>query len=141
MAEVSLGWMITRREAALRLDIPVEMARRHALPPRLSEAELAELDRNPPAWLAQSRANRRGGRPVWVQLKCDICGAEEAARPKKWWPPFTYLSCRHHAPDELPQPSAGFRRTEYDGIGRTFVGIVDEAAAAPPATGPAEPDQ
>jgi hypothetical protein len=131
--------MITRREAALRLDISVEMARKHGLATRLSEAELRELDLNPPAWLAQSRANRRGVRPVWVQLKCDICGAEEAARPKKWWPAFTYISCQHHAPDELPHPAPGFRRTEFDGIGTRFVGIVDESADATPPAAPRVP--
>jgi hypothetical protein len=57
-------WMISRREAALRLDIPLEMARKHGLATRISEAELSELDRNPPAWLAQSRANRRGVRAI-----------------------------------------------------------------------------
>jgi len=35
--------MITRREAALRLDIPLEMAQRHGIPSRLSEAEFAEI--------------------------------------------------------------------------------------------------
>ncbi|GAB3039489.1 hypothetical protein GCM10027052_19630 [Parafrigoribacterium mesophilum] len=117
--------MITRREAALRLDIPLEMARRHGLPARMSEPELAELDTHPPAWLAQSRANRTGSRPVWVQLTCEICGFTEAARPKKWWPAFSHLSCSHHAADELPVPVAGFSRREVDGIGSRFVGIVD----------------
>jgi hypothetical protein len=121
--------MLTRREAALRLDVTLEMARRHGLPSRMSEAELAELDENPPAWLAQSRANRTGKRPVWVQLRCDICGFSEAARPKKWWPEFSYLSCSHHPADELPEPGPGLARSEYDGIGSRFVGIVD----APPA--------
>ncbi len=66
--------MITRREAALRLDIPLEMAQRHGIPSRLSEAELTELDEHPPAWLVQSRANRTGKKPVWVQLVCTVCG-------------------------------------------------------------------
>jgi hypothetical protein len=118
--------MITRHEAALRLDISLEMARRHGIPNRLSEAEFAELDANPPAWLAQSRANRTGTKPVWVQLKCDICGFEEAARPKKWWPAFSYLSCDHHLAGELPAPAARTHRREIDGIGSRFVGIVDE---------------
>jgi hypothetical protein len=121
--------MLTRREVALRLDVTLEMARRHGLPSRMSEAEFAELDENPPAWLAQSRANRTGKRPVWVQLRCDICGFSEAARPKKWWPEFSYLSCSHHPADELPEPAPGLARSEYDGIGSRFVGIVD----APPA--------
>ncbi|MDQ1605861.1 MAG: hypothetical protein QOJ18_228, partial [Microbacteriaceae bacterium] len=46
--------MITRREAALRLDIPVEMAKRNGIPSRLSETELAKIDESPPQWLAQS---------------------------------------------------------------------------------------
>ena len=45
--------MITRREAALRLDIPLEMAQRHDLPSRMTEAQLAEIETNPPAWLVQ----------------------------------------------------------------------------------------
>lgn len=117
--------MITRREAALRLDVTLEMASRHGLPSRMSEAELAALEENPPAWLVQSRANRTGKRPVWVQLRCDICGFSEAARPKKWWPTFTYLSCENHPADSLPDPVPGAIRGEYDGIGSRFVGIVD----------------
>lgn len=117
--------MITRREAALRLDIPLEMANRHGLPGRMSEAELAAIETEPPAWLLQSRANRTGRKPVWVQLKCSVCGFEEAARPKKWWPAFSYLSCRQHRIDELPEPAAGMYREEVDGIGSRFVGIVD----------------
>ena len=116
--------MITRREAALRLDIPLEMAVRHDIPGRLSEAELAAIEENPPAWLAQSRANR-GTKKVWIQLTCDICGFSEAARPKKWWPEFAYLSCEHHGSDELPAPAPGTSRTEIDGIGSRFIGIVD----------------
>lgn len=119
--------MISRREAALRLDIPLEMARRHDLPPKLSEAQFAELEANPPAWLVQSRANRTG-KPVWVQLRCDVCGFEEAARPKKWWPAFTYLTCDFHDLDELPEPADGMYREEIDGIGTRFVGIVDARA-------------
>ena len=118
--------MITRRAATLRLDIPLEMAQRHGIPTRLSEAELAEIEANPPAWLAQSRANRTGTKPVWVQLTCDICGFTEAVRPKKWWPPFSFMSCEQHGPDELPALPAGFIRSEYDGIGSRLIGIVDE---------------
>jgi hypothetical protein len=119
--------MITRREAALRLDIPLEMAVRHGIPARLDESEVAALDESPPPWLAQSRANRTGKKPVWVQLTCTICGRSEAARPKKWWPDFTYLSCTEHGADELPPVPVGVRRSEYDGIGSRFIGIVDEA--------------
>ncbi|TFB49507.1 hypothetical protein [Cryobacterium tagatosivorans] len=121
--------MITRREAALRLDIPLEMAHRHGIPTRLSEAELAEMESNPPAWLVQSRANRTGKKPVWVELRCDVCGFTEAARPKKWWPAFTYITCDDHGYDELPAPAAGLRRREFDGVGSRFVGILDEAPA------------
>lgn len=116
--------MISRRDAAQRLDIPLEMARRHGLPTKLSEAEFALLESDPPAWLVQSRANRTG-KPVWVQLTCSICGYSEAVRPKKWWPAFTYLSCDSHGSDELPPPADGLHRGEVDGIGSRFIGIVD----------------
>lgn len=119
--------MVTRREAALRLDIPMEMARRNGIPPRLTETELKEIDEHPPTWLAQSRANRTGKKAVWVTLTCTICGFTEHSRPKKWWPEFTYLSCAHHGADELPVLAAGHSRTEIDGIGTRFIGIVDEA--------------
>lgn len=118
--------MIGRREVALRLDIPVEMAQKHGIPPKLTEAEFSELQANPPGWLVQSRANRTG-RPVWVQLVCSVCGYSEAARPKKWWPSFTYLTCDFHDLDELPEPADGMYREEIDGIGTRFVGIVDAA--------------
>jgi hypothetical protein len=117
--------VITRREAALRLDIPLEMATRHGIPSRLTEQEFAEFDTNPPAWLLQSRANRTG-KSVWVQLTCDICGYSEAARPKKWWPAFTYLTCDFHRADEIPQPAPGLYRREVDGIGTRFIAVVDE---------------
>jgi len=119
------GHSISRREAALRLDIPLEMANRHGLPSRMSEQELEALRAEPPAWLAQSWANRTGKKPVWVQLTCDICGFTEAARPKKWWPSFTYLSCEEHAASELPALQTGYVRGEIDGIGSRFIGIVD----------------
>ncbi|HEV7949628.1 MAG TPA: hypothetical protein VGP24_07670 [Glaciihabitans sp.] len=118
--------MITRREAALRLDISIEMAKRHEIPTRMSDAEFTELDENPPAWLAQSRANRTGKKPVWVHLSCSICGFTEATRPKKWWPEFTYLSCEEHNWTELPEKAPGLARREFDGIGSRFIGIVDE---------------
>lgn len=102
------------------------MARRHGIPSRLSEAELQGMERNPPAWLVQSRSNRTSGRPVWVELTCEVCGFSEAVRPKKWWPQFTWITCDHHGHDELPPPAADFARTEYDGIGTRFIGIVDE---------------
>lgn len=120
--------MITRLQAAQRLDIPLEMARRHGLPSRMSQAEFAELQAHPPAWLEQSYASRnRGGRPVWVQLSCSVCGFTESARPKKWWPAFTYLSCSHHDAAELPAPATGIERREFDGIGSRFIGVVDSA--------------
>ncbi|PWC06891.1 hypothetical protein [Mycetocola zhujimingii] len=121
--------MVTRREAAQRLDIPLEMAVRHGIPSRMSEQELNELDATPPAWLAQSRANRTGKKAVWVELRCDVCGFTETARPKKWWPAFTYLTCSHHDPDELPEPGPGMTRSEVDGIGSGFIGVIDEAPA------------
>ena len=118
---------LSRREVALRLDIPLEMAQRHGIPTRMSVAEVEALETSPPPWLVQSRANRTG-KPVWVQLKCDVCGYEEAARPKKWWPAFTYLTCDFHDLDDLPEPAAGMYREEVDGIGSRFVGIVDAKA-------------
>jgi len=117
--------LITRREAALRLDIPLEMATRHGIPARMSEQEFGEFDANPPAWLQQSRANRTG-KPVWVELRCDVCGFAEQARPKKWWPAFTYLTCDFHRLDELPVAAPGLYRREIDGIGSRFVAVVDE---------------
>jgi hypothetical protein len=117
--------MISRREAALRLDISLEMATRHGMPARMTEPEFAEIDANPPDWLQQSRANRTG-RPVWIQLTCDICGYSEAARPKKWWPVFTYLTCDFHQADEIPAPGSGLYRREIEGIGTRFIGVIDE---------------
>lgn len=117
--------VLSRREVAIRLGIPLEMATRHGIPPRMSERDLHELDANPPGWLQQSRANRTG-KPVWVHLQCAVCGFVEDARPKKWWPRFTYVSCDFHRPDELPPPARGLYRREVDGITSRFVGIVDE---------------
>lgn len=119
--------MITRREAAVRLDIPPEMAVRNGLPARLSEAAVARLDADPPPWLAQSRTNRTGRKPVWVELTCLICGSSEMARPKRWWPAFTHVACAAHDRNELPELGAGFVRGEYAGIGTHFVGVLDEA--------------
>jgi hypothetical protein len=102
------------------------MAVRHGIPTRLTPSELDEIERNPPAWLVQSRSNRSGtARPVWITLTCDICGFSETARPKKWWPEFTYLSCAHHDIWDLPEPAAGLARTEVDGVGSSFIGVVD----------------
>jgi hypothetical protein len=119
--------MITRREAALRLDIPVEMAARHGIAPRISEAEFAAIEAEPPAWLVQSRANRTG-KSVWIQLTCFICGFSESARPRKWWPEFTYLTCDFHRADEIPAPAPGFFRREVESIGTRFIGVIDERA-------------
>lgn len=110
----------------MRLDIPLEMAQRHGIPSRLSDAEFGALESDPPAWLIQSRANRTGTRPVWVQLVCTVCGFTETARPKKWWPEFTWISCAHHSPADLPAVSDSLYRREVDGIGSRFVGVVDE---------------
>ena len=117
--------MISRRDAALRLDISLEMASRHGLPTRMTEQEFADLEANPPAWLRQSRENRTG-KPVWVQLTCSVCGFTEPARPKKWWPDWTYLTCDFHRIDETPEPAHGLARREVDGIGSRFIAIVDE---------------
>ncbi|GGF27496.1 hypothetical protein GCM10011399_20990 [Subtercola lobariae] len=108
------------------------MAQRHGIPSRLSEAEVVAIDADPPAWLVQSRANRTGKKPVWVQLTCTVCGYTEAVRPKKWWPAFTYLSCDDHSPAELPAEQSGYTRREIDGIGSRFVGIVDEPVGEHP---------
>ncbi|UCR90231.1 hypothetical protein [Mycetocola spongiae] len=117
--------MLTRRDAALRLDIPLEMASRHGIPSRISEEDLAAIEATPPAWLLQSRANRTGKKPVWVALVCTVCGFTEQARPKKWWPEFTYLSCDDHYDYNLPDPAPGLSRTEIPGVGSRFIGIVD----------------
>ncbi|MGP6178292.1 hypothetical protein ACTU6U_13445 [Microbacterium sp. A196] len=120
------GPTITAREVAQRLDIPVEMAARHGLDGGMSEESLAAIEQDPPAWLVQSRANRKkGARPVWATLTCVVCGFTESARPKKWWPEFTYLSCRTHAPQDVPAPAADQHRTEIEGVGSRFIGVVD----------------
>ena len=124
--------MLTRREVAIRLDIPPEMAARNGIPARLSEAAVQRLDAEPPPWLAQSRANRPVGKPVWIQLTCDVCGWSETVRPKKWWPrqpdgpAFTYLYCADHDPDELPAPAPDTVRGEYPGVGSRLTGVLDE---------------
>jgi len=120
--------MISKRDLAQRLDIPLEMVDRHGLGDGVSEAEFAALEQDPPAWLVQSRANRKkGARPVWATLTCDVCGYTETARPKKWWPEFTYLSCSHHPLTDLPKPAPGHHRGEFDGVGSRFVGFVDQS--------------
>ena len=117
--------MITRREAAQRLDIPLEMATRHGLPPTLTDAQLREFEANPPSWLVQSRANRTGKKAVWVELTCHVCGFTEKLRPKKWWPTFSYVTCDDHGPSDLPPPLPGHERAEVSGIGSRVVGWVD----------------
>lgn len=117
--------MLTRYEVAVRLDIPLEMATRHGIPARMSRSQVEALETDPPPWLVQSRANRTGKRPVWMQLTCDVCGFTEAVRPKKWWPAFTHISCDFHSPAELPSPAGALARSEVDGIGSRFVGVVD----------------
>lgn len=117
--------MITRRDAAQRLDIPLEMATRHGLPTNLTEAQLSEIEDNPPPWLVQSRAHRTGKKPVWVELECTVCGFAEKTRPKKWWPAFTYVSCDSHQRSDLRSPLPGEHREEILGIGSRFVGWVD----------------
>lgn len=116
---------MTLRDAAQRLDIPVEMAKRHGLPKMVSEEQIAEIEQNPPAWLVQSRANRTGKKPVWVELTCVVCGFSEKERPKKWWPTFTYVSCDSHDASRLPAPAEGSSREPVWGVGSRFVGWVD----------------
>lgn len=100
------------------------MAHRHGIPKFIDDAEVDALDAAPPPWLAQSRANRTA-KPVWVELRCVVCGFTEQARPKKWWPAFIHLSCADHSPLDLPPVAEGMRRSELDGIGSRFVGVVD----------------
>lgn len=120
--------MIDKRTLAQRLDVPLEMVVRHGLDAGISEDEFAALEQDPPAWLVQSRANRKkGGRPVWATLTCDVCGYTETTRPKKWWPQFTYVLCREHPLSALPAPAAGLLRGEFDGVGGRFVGIADQS--------------
>jgi hypothetical protein len=121
------GAMLSRRDAAIRLDIPLEMATKHGIPARMTSAEFDALVAEPPAWLAQSRANRTG-KAVWTTLTCELCGFAETVRPKKWWPDFTHLICEEHDPDDLPQPALGLHRGEVEGIGSRFVAIVDMRA-------------
>lgn len=116
---------LNRRQIAQALNIPPEMAARNGIPSRMKTSEVNELDANPPAWLAQSRANSTGKRPIWVELRCYLCDFHETARPKKWWPEFTFVLCDFHYNDELPSPAPGWRRSEFDGVGSRFRGIVD----------------
>jgi hypothetical protein len=118
--------MLSRRDAAVRLDIPLEMAAHHGIPSQLREADLAAIEQDPPAWLVQSRANRTGAKRVWVRLECVVCGFGEDARPKKWWPDWDHLMCDDHSPHEAPAPTAGFTRREVGGVGSRFVALVDE---------------
>lgn len=118
--------MMTRRDAAIALDIPLEMAKKHGIPGKISEADFRELNANPPAWLSQSRANRTGKRPVWIHFTCEVCGAEDYERPKKWWPKFDFVHCNTHSPAQLPKLAAGKTRVEYQDISAKMFGIVDE---------------
>lgn len=118
--------MMTRRDAAIALDIPLEMAKKHGIPGKISEADFRELNNNPPAWLRQSRANRTGKRPVWMHFTCEVCGAEDYERPKKWWPKFDFVHCNTHSPAQLPKLEAGKTRVEYQDISAKMFGIVDE---------------
>ncbi len=121
--------MISRRDAAIRLDIPVEMAVKHGLPKVLSAEELAAIESAPPAWLQQSRSNRTG-KPVWATLECIVCGVSEVERPKKWWPRWTFLACDDHEARELPVLAPGARREATYGIGSRFVAYTDGDASA-----------
>lgn len=119
--------MPTRHQAAIHLDIPIEMAKRHGIPSQISQADLDELNTNPPAWLLQSRANRSGKKPVWATLSCVLCGVEEQTRPKKWWPDFTLLACDEHDASELPAAQPDTTRSFTYGVGTRFFGVVDSA--------------
>lgn len=120
--------MPTRHDAAIFLDIPYEMAKKHDLPMFLTQEELEEINTNPPLWLKQSRENRKGSsKKVWATLECVVCGYDEQARPKKWWPEFTFLACDDHEPSELPAPAEGTQRSFTYGVGTRFLGAVDEA--------------
>ncbi|WP_104092147.1 hypothetical protein [Arthrobacter sp. GMC3] len=116
---------LNRRQISQALNIPPEMAARNGIPSRMKASDVHELDANPPSWLAQSRANSTGKRPIWVELRCYLCDFHETARPKKWWPEFTFVLCDFHHNDELPSPIPGWRRSEFDGVGSRFRGIVD----------------
>lgn len=122
--------MPTRFEAAIRLDIPLEMAKHHGIPSQISNAELDKIEAAPPAWLLQSRSNRTGKKPVWATLTCVVCGREENARPKKWWPEFTFLACDEHDAHELPAEAPGADREFVYGVGTQFFGVVDGHGAA-----------
>lgn len=116
-------------DAAIKLDITLEMARHHGLPAQISQADLDEIDQNPPPWLAQSRSNRTKKKPVWVTLECAVCGYSEQARPKKWWPEFTLLFCFDHEASELPKPATPELTREFIyGVGSRFTGVVDASA-------------
>jgi hypothetical protein len=118
--------VISRRDAAIQLDIPLEMAAKHGVPKQVTAEQLAALEAEPPAWLVQSRANRTG-KPVWAELRCVVCRFAEMERPKKWWPAWTFLACDDHEPDELPAASEGVRRAATYGVGSRFVAYVDTA--------------
>ena len=118
--------MLTRRDAALRLDIPLEMATRHGIPARLSEAELAAIEQDPPAWLVQSRANRTGKKPVWVHLECVVCGfAEDAQAEEVVAGVDVPARATTTAPTRSPEPAEGYSPTEVDDIGSRFIAMVD----------------
>lgn len=118
--------MISRRDAAIQLDIPLEMAAKHGVPRQVTAEQLAALEAEPPAWLVQSRSNRTG-KPVWTELRCVVCRFAEMERPKKWWPDWTFLACDDHDADELPDvPDSAQREATY-GVGSRFVAYVDAA--------------
>jgi hypothetical protein len=116
--------MISRRDAAIRLDIPLEMAAKHGIPKVLTNEELASIEADPPAWLVQSRANRTG-KPVWVELTCVVCAFSETERPKKWWPEWSFLACDDHGAAQLPPVAEGASREAVYGIGSRFIAYVD----------------
>ncbi|PSL39845.1 hypothetical protein CLV49_3496 [Labedella gwakjiensis] len=120
--------MISRRDAAIQLDIPLEMAAKHGIPKQVAPDVLAALEAEPPAWLVQSRLNRTG-KPVWAELRCVVCRFAEVERPKKWWPSWTFLACDDHDADELPVVPDGAHRDATYGVGSRFVAYVDSVPA------------
>ena len=91
------------------------MAKRHGIPPRLSEAELRRCRPTPRPGSSSPGPTARASAPVWVHLTCAVCGFSEAARPKKWWPEFDFVHCEHHTTPTC-RPWRGRVRCEYEQI-------------------------
>ena len=114
---------------AIRLDIPPEMAARNGLPSRRSARSERGADRCRPARPGSPSPGRteRVGKPVWIELSCVVCGYSEMARPKKWWPDFSFVSCDHHREDDQPRvPPGPSARAATTASAARFVGVLDE---------------